>query len=77
MMIDMIIQDAIFKVFFLVIVLGLFHGLVLLPVILSMLGPSPYRHYTQAPTQEPKQSTDDSGNREGKQSEVKESFSIL
>ena len=77
MMIDMIIQDAIFKVFFLVIVLGLFHGLVLLPVILSLAGPSPYRHYTQAPTREPKQSTADSGNKEGKHSEVKESFSIL
>lgn len=65
------------KVFFLVIVLGLFHGLVLLPVILSLVGPSPYRHYTQAPTQEPKQSTDNSGDKDGKQSEVKERFSIL
>ena len=64
------------KVFFLVIVLGLFHGLVLLPVILSLVGPSPYRHYTQAPTQEPEKSTD-STFKGGKQSEVKESFSIL
>ena len=50
------------EVFFLVIVLGLFHGLVLLPVILSLVGPPPYRHYTQAPTQEPEQPTDKSEN---------------
>ncbi|XP_055641683.1 protein patched homolog 3-like [Toxorhynchites rutilus septentrionalis] len=31
-----------FKIFLLVILLGLFHGLVLLPVILSMIGPPPY-----------------------------------
>ena len=59
------------------IVLGLFHGLVLLPVILSLVGPSPYRHYTQAPTQEVKQSTDSRGNNEEKQCEAKESFSVL
>ena len=67
------LYDAIFetlKVFFLVIVLGLFHGLVLLPVILSLFGPSPYKHYKQAPTQEPKQSTNGAGNNGGKQSEV-------
>merc|ERR1711962_323709 len=39
-----------FKVFFLVIVMGLFHGLILLPIVLSLAGPSPYRHYTKAPT---------------------------
>ncbi|XP_062553950.1 patched domain-containing protein 3-like [Armigeres subalbatus] len=31
-----------FKIFLLVIVIGLFHGLVLLPVILSIVGPPPY-----------------------------------
>lgn len=31
-----------FKIFLLVILLGLFHGLVLLPVILSLVGPPPY-----------------------------------
>ena len=38
--------------FFLVIVMGLFHGLILLPIVLSIAGPSPYRHYTKAPTDE-------------------------
>ena len=32
-----------FQVFFLVITLGLFHGLVLLPVLLSIVQPQPYR----------------------------------
>ena len=31
-----------FKIFFLVVVFGLFHGLVFLPVILSLIGPKPY-----------------------------------
>lgn len=31
-----------FKVFFLVVIFGLFHGLVYLPVVLSWIGPSPY-----------------------------------
>jgi len=31
-----------FRIFFLVIIFGLFHGIVLLPVILSVLGPTPY-----------------------------------
>ncbi|XP_062500022.1 patched domain-containing protein 3-like [Corticium candelabrum] len=31
-----------FKVFFLVVLFGLFHGLCLLPVVLSLIGPSPY-----------------------------------
>jgi len=41
-----------FKVFFLVITLGLFHGLVLLPVLLSIVQPSPYRHYKMVAHQE-------------------------
>ncbi|XP_037924003.1 NPC intracellular cholesterol transporter 1-like isoform X3 [Hermetia illucens] len=32
-----------FKIFFLVIVFGLFHGVVFLPVILSLVGPGPYK----------------------------------
>lgn len=31
-----------FQIFFLVVLFGLFHGLVYLPVILSWIGPSPY-----------------------------------
>ncbi|ODN02586.1 Patched domain-containing protein 3, partial [Orchesella cincta] len=31
-----------FKIFFLVVVYGLFHGLVFLPVLLSIIGPAPY-----------------------------------
>ncbi|XP_044257240.1 protein patched homolog 1-like isoform X1 [Tribolium madens] len=34
--------QSFFKIFFLVIVFGLFHGVVLLPVILSWVGPKPY-----------------------------------
>ncbi len=30
-----------FRVFFLVVVFGLFHGLVILPVLLSLVGPEP------------------------------------
>ena len=46
--------------FFLVIVMGLFHGLILLPIVLSLAGPTPYRHYTKAPTDE-SQHIDDVG----------------
>nr|XP_022901687.1 protein patched homolog 1-like [Onthophagus taurus] len=35
-----------FKIFFLVTVFGLFHGVVLLPVILSLIGPKPYSSHT-------------------------------
>ncbi|KXJ77899.1 hypothetical protein RP20_CCG006239, partial [Aedes albopictus] len=38
-----------FKIFFLVIMLGLFHGLVLLPVILSLIGPPPYSGFIDDP----------------------------
>ena len=31
-----------FKIFFLVVSFGLFHGMVFLPVMLSLIGPSPY-----------------------------------
>ena len=32
-----------FKIFFLVVVFGLYHGLVFLPVVLSLIGPSPIK----------------------------------
>ena len=31
-----------FSIFLLVIIFGLYHGLILLPVLLSLIGPSPY-----------------------------------
>ena len=31
-----------FKIFLLVVTFGLFHGLILLPVLLSLIGPAPY-----------------------------------
>ena len=34
-----------FKIFSLVVFFGLFHGMVFLPVILSLIGPSPYENY--------------------------------
>lgn len=34
-----------FKLFFLVVVFGMFHGLVYLPIILSLLGPKPYAQF--------------------------------
>lgn len=34
---------AFFKIFLLVVIFGLFHGIVLLPVILSLIGPKPYQ----------------------------------
>lgn len=40
---------AFFKIFLLVILYGLFHGLVLLPVILSLIGPQPYNTLLTAP----------------------------
>ncbi|XP_034247320.1 protein patched homolog 2-like isoform X2 [Thrips palmi] len=41
------IFTAFFKVFLLVIVLGLFHGIVFLPVVLSVIGPKPYPNAKQ------------------------------
>lgn len=38
-----------FKIFLLVVLFGLFHGVVLLPVILSWIGPKPYYSHTQKP----------------------------
>lgn len=34
---------AFFRIFFFVVAYGLFHGIVLLPVILSIIGPKPYK----------------------------------
>ncbi|XP_058455375.1 NPC intracellular cholesterol transporter 1-like [Malaya genurostris] len=42
-----------FKIFLLVIFLGLFHGLVLLPVILSIVGPPPYNGFLDEPSKFP------------------------
>ncbi|RZC34597.1 patched domain-containing protein 3-like [Asbolus verrucosus] len=39
---DAYIFQSFFKIFFLVILFGLFHGVVLLPVVLSWIGPKPY-----------------------------------
>ena len=33
---------VLFQLFFLVVVFGMFHGLVYLPVLLSLIGPNPY-----------------------------------
>ena len=38
-----------FKIFFLIVVFGLFHGLIFLPVILSMIGPSTVTHAAVVP----------------------------
>ncbi|CAH0560340.1 unnamed protein product [Brassicogethes aeneus] len=43
---------AFFKIFFLVILFGLFHGVVLLPVILSWIGSKPYRRHNLIPQME-------------------------
>lgn len=40
---------AFFKIFLLVILYGLFHGLVLLPVVLSLIGPQPYNTLLSIP----------------------------
>ena len=39
---DSHVFSSFFKIFFLVVVFGLFHGLVLLPVVLRLAGPAPY-----------------------------------
>ncbi|CAG9837321.1 unnamed protein product [Diabrotica balteata] len=44
--------QSFFKIFFLVIVFGLFHGIVLLPVILSFIGPSPYKKHKKPAVEE-------------------------
>ena len=36
-----------FQIFFLMVVFGLFHGLIFLPVLLSLLGPDPYHGVSQ------------------------------
>ncbi|XP_028144181.2 protein patched homolog 1 isoform X1 [Diabrotica virgifera virgifera] len=44
--------QSFFKIFFLVIVFGLFHGIVLLPVILSFIGPAPYKKHKKSAVEE-------------------------
>ncbi|KAK6641750.1 hypothetical protein RUM44_013465 [Polyplax serrata] len=41
---DAYIFQTFFKIFFLVTLFGLFHGVVFLPVVLSLVGPEPYNH---------------------------------
>ncbi|XP_055387683.1 patched domain-containing protein 3-like isoform X2 [Condylostylus longicornis] len=36
-----------FKIFFLIIIFGLFHGVVFLPIVLSLIGPAPYQNTDQ------------------------------
>lgn len=38
-----------FQIFFLMIVLGLFHGLIFLPVLLSLVGPGAYKQHLDKP----------------------------
>lgn len=45
--------QSFFKIFFLVILFGLFHGVVLLPVILSMIGPNPYPTHKKSSQDQP------------------------
>ena len=40
------------QIFFLVVVFGLFHGLIILPMILSFIGPKPYEFKTEQVLQE-------------------------
>lgn len=46
-----------FRIFFLVIAFGLFHGVVLLPVILSVVGPRPYKKVDKMPLKETEMET--------------------
>lgn len=46
-----------FRIFFLVIAFGLFHGVVLLPVILSVVGPRPYKKVEKQPFKETEMET--------------------
>jgi len=45
--------QAFFKIFLLVVVFGLFHGIVFLPVILSWVGPKPYLTHKSVAQNEP------------------------
>merc|ERR1712141_97164 len=47
---DSYIFGTFFKLFFLVIVFGLFHGLVFLPALLGLIGPSAYSHVKSTTT---------------------------
>ena len=45
---DSHVFSVFFRIFLLVIIFGLFHGLILLPVMLSLIGPSPYSNASSA-----------------------------
>eukprot|EP00095_Tigriopus_kingsejongensis_P000432 maker-scaffold171_size289870-snap-gene-1.38 protein:Tk00432 transcript:maker-scaffold171_size289870-snap-gene-1.38-mRNA-1 annotation:"conserved hypothetical protein" len=44
---DSHVFSSFFRIFFLVVIFGLFHGLIFLPILLSVIGPKPYVHYGQ------------------------------
>jgi len=44
---DSHVFSSFFRIFLLVIIFGLFHGLIFLPVILSLIGSEPYNHYEE------------------------------
>lgn len=46
---DSHVFESFFKIFFGVFIYGVFHGLVFLPVLLSLIGPAPYAHDLHAP----------------------------
>ena len=59
--------------FFLVIVFGLFHGLIVLPIMLSLVGPKAYSHYEEKPKilgEEPKLSLHDVAKESEKSSDL-------
>lgn len=52
---DSHVFSSFFKIFFLVVVFGLFHGLVLLPVVLRIAGPGAYTTSDPSQSSKPKQ----------------------
>ncbi|XP_033117064.1 NPC intracellular cholesterol transporter 1-like [Anneissia japonica] len=59
------IYQVFFKVFLLVVMFGLFHGLVLLPVLLSWIGPSPFPEYREPTDPLSKENEKQCGNKAG------------
>ncbi|TRY73596.1 hypothetical protein TCAL_03344, partial [Tigriopus californicus] len=44
---DSHVFSSFFRIFLLVVLFGLFHGLIFLPILLSLIGPKPYSHYEE------------------------------